>query len=230
MTPGNGRRRTRSGDWPIGRRRRGIDDVGVGRRGSDRARHAGVAAGDGDRGAGGDGRVVGLLDQVEARLIVRVVVVAERLVEDVDVVGGDRVVDRVEEARVVAGVLGAEDVEADELGAGGHPLDADVAGSPHRVGTVSGDVVGLPALGGDRAGVTERLFAPGRHVRPLATEVLVVDEDVRSVRTDEVRIVDVQPIGDEAHRHAAAVEAERAGGLRPGNVGVDVHRLQRLAG
>ena len=61
--------------------------------------------------------------------VVGIGVVAERLVEHVDVVDGDRVVDRLEERGVEARVLGAEDVEPDQAGARGDALDADLAGA-----------------------------------------------------------------------------------------------------
>ena len=143
-------------------------------------------------------------------------------------VNGDRVVDRLQERGVVARVLGAEDVEPDQAGARCDALDADVAGPGDRVRSEVGDVVHLAALGGDRGGVAERLLAAGRDVQALAAEVLVVHEHVLAVGADEVGIVDVQPVGDEPDRDAAAVEPERAGGGGAGHVRVGVDRLERL--
>ena len=117
---------------------------------------------------------------------------AERLAEDVGVVVRDRVVERPGgrvESKALARV--AEHLHADQRGAGRDALDADVAARGQRVRRVDErrEVVDLPALGGDRAGVAERLGGAGRGVRAVTAEVLVVDEDVRAVGADEVGVV-----------------------------------------
>ena len=71
------------------------------------------------------------------------------------------------------------------------------AGSGWAGFTKVDEVVDHAALGGDRAGVAEGLGAAGRRGRPVAGEVLVVDEDVAAVGPDEVGVVDVHAVGDE---------------------------------
>ena len=202
--------------------------VRVGGGGADGVGDAGVAAGHRHGGAGRHGRVVGLLDQVQAGLVVGVEVVAERLVEHIDVVDGHGVIDGLEEGGVEPGVLGSEDVQPDQAGARGDALDADVARAVEGQGAVLADVVHPLALGGDGAGVEEGLVTPGGHRGALSGEVLVVDEDVGAVGADEVGVVDVEAVGDERDLDARPVDAERPGRLGGGIARVGADGLERL--
>ena len=172
---------------PVGGARAHRQDLRVGRRRSDRARDARVAARDDDGRAGSHRVVVGLLEHVEARRVVGVVVAAERLVEDVDVVGRHRVVDCGEDRRVVALVIGEGD-QANQARARRYALDPDIARAGHGMGAIARHVVDLATLRGDRAGVAECLLAAGLLVRAPAGEVLVVREDGLTVGADEVGV------------------------------------------
>ena len=160
---------------------------------------------------------------------VRELVAAERLVDHVDVVVGDRVVQRLEDRGVEREPTGREDLDAHQRRVRRHAQHADRAAGRQRVHRVHvvGQVVRLPALGRDRAGIAEGLAAAGRGVRALTGEVLVVDEDVGPVRPDEVGVVRVDAVGEERDPHALAGRDP----LRLGGVG-ELERLglgQRLA-
>ncbi len=199
---------------------RDLDHVRVGRR-ADGVGDAGVAGGHRHGHARGDGRVVEQRQAV-AHAGVGVGVQAEGLVEHVDVVGAHGVVDRLQD-RGVAG-----EHQAHQAGPGRHADDADVAAGRQRVCLVDElrQVVHHGALGGDRGGVTVGLAAVGDRARAVAGEVLVVDEDVRAVRPDEVRHVRVHAVGDEGDLHARAGRQLLGVGLAVGAQRVD--RLQRL--
>ncbi len=66
-------------------------------------------------------------------------------------------------------------------------------------------VVGLVALRGDRARVEERLAAVGRRADTEPAEVLVVEDDVLAARADQVRVVRVDAVGDDADLDAGPV-------------------------
>ena len=74
-------------------------------------------------------------------------------------VGLDRIVDRLENGGVLVISLYSEDVEPNQGRAGGHALDADVAGGWIRLGAEIPDVIGLKSLAGDGVGVKECLVA-----------------------------------------------------------------------
>ena len=67
----------------------------------------------------------------------------------------------------------------------------------------------METLGRDRAGVEEGLPAVGYRSGAAVAEVLVTDEHVRTVAPDEVRVVDVDAVGDKPDPHARAGIAER---------------------
>ena len=73
---------------------------------------------------------------------------------------------------------------------------------------VAGDVVGLSTLSRYGGSVEEGLEPPGRRRGAIAAEVLVVDEDVATVGTDEVWVVNVESVCDEAHLHALSGVSE----------------------
>src|SRR5262249_46208340 len=144
--------------------------------------------------------------QIQYR-VVRERVAAKRLVEHVHVVDRDGVVDRLKEHREIQGQGRTEYVQADQAGAGSHPQYPD----PARPGqaTETGNVVDVPTLRCDRAGVKERLAAVGRRVRARAAEVLVVHEHVPAIDPYEVRVIRVQAVGDERDLDAGAGVPER---------------------
>ena len=116
----------------------------------------------------------------------------------------------------------AENLQPDQAGPRGHPRMVIVQfGRGCAVRRVVGDVVGVQALGRDRTGVTEGLGRTGGRVRAVPGEVLVVDEDVRTVGPDEVLVVDVQPVGQECHLDpGAGVEVLRLRGRRVQECGI----------
>src|SRR3569833_3759021 len=98
----------------------------------------------------------------------------------------DRVVDGLEEVRLGRILKGAEHIEADEGGAGGHALDAHVAyPSGGRLRAEVGHVIGHDSLACDRVRVQEGFIATRRLTRAVAGEVLVVDESRGAVLTVE---------------------------------------------
>ena len=117
-----------------------------------------------DDGDAGGRRPASLNWRVRSCARVRDRVAAEGLAEHVGVVVRDRVVQPLEDqssrtsrARV------AEHLHPDQRGAGRDAADADVAARRQRVRGIDElrEVVDLPALGGDRAGVAERLGRAG---------------------------------------------------------------------
>ena len=113
-------------------------------------------------------------------------------------------------------------VQHRQAGAGRDALDLDVAPRWQRVRRVdeAGQVVGLVALRGDRARVQERLAAIGRRAGTETAEVLVVEDDVLAAGPDQIGVVRVDAVGDDAD-------------LDPGPVhdlfrGVHVHHFARL--
>ena len=175
----------------------------------------------GDRHAGGDRRVVEERQRV-ARADVRVGVQAERLVDDVDVIGAHGVVDRLQDRGVAA------EYQPDQAGAGRDTDDPDVAAGRQRVRLVHElrEVVDDGALRGDRRCVAECLAAVRRRARAGAGEVLVVDEDVLAVGPDEVGVVRVDAVGDEGDLDARA--GRQLLGVRAAVGRQCADRLQRL--
>ena len=163
---------------------RGADrqDLRVRRRRADRVGRARVAGGHADHHAGRHGRVVELLGHVE-RGDVRERVRAERLVEHVHVVGLHRVVDRLEEARLGRVLVVAEDVESDQADARAPRPRCGCCTRPGR--PARGSCCTLYTCAPWPAMVLASRNASSPLVgcaRPVAAEVLVVDEGRRAVR------------------------------------------------
>src|SRR6185437_14513000 len=187
------------------------DDLRVGGRRADRVGHARVARGRHHGDARRHGGFVGLIGQVKARLVGERVG-AERLVKHVNVIDADRPVDRLEEHRVEGEVGRAEHIEAHQAGTRCDAENPDQAWSAKPV-TVVLNVVDVPALCGDGTRVEERLTAAGVSAGPGAAEVTVVHEDVLTVGTDEVGVVDVDAIGDPRHLDAGPGVAKALRGV-----------------
>ena len=188
---------------------------------------AGVAGALDDRGPGCDRLLVELTGQVLGA--VRDRVAAEGLAEHIGVIVGQRVVQALEDRRVEGRVRVPEHLHHVEAGAGGDASDRDVAARRKRVRGVHElrDVVGDPALSGDRAGVSERLRRARGRVRSLATEVLVVGDHVAAVGTNQIGVVDVDAVGERRDLDARA--GGQVLGLRRARViERGVRRLQRL--
>ena len=207
--------------------RAGADHQRVRRRRADRVGGPRVAAGDGDRDAGRNCRIVEQLVDVE-RGGVGNAIAAVRLVEDIHVVGVDRVIDRLEEVRGQRVFVVAEHHETQQRGARRHALDADVAGPGQAFDAVILHVVGDEALSGDGVRVEERLAAIGIPPGAVTGKILVVEEHAAAEGTDEVGVLRVDAVGDPGHLDAAAGVAERAGGLGFRVVRVGVGGQQRL--
>ena len=209
------------------RARAGADDRRITRRRAWARAHAGVPGALDDGDARRDRLLVELAGEVLGRIRDRIA--AERLADDIRMVVAQGVVEALEDDRVVGAVRVAEHLHPDQGCARGDAAHRDVAALGQRVrGRVEvRDVVGLPALRSDRARVAERLGGAGRRVQSVPAEVLVVDEHVAAIGPDEVRVVDVQSVGEERDLDALA-GGER---LRLGRAGVlegGVRRLERL--
>src|SRR5262249_41144173 len=103
-----------------------------------------------------------------------------------------------------------EDVQADQARTRSDAEDPDPAGNAERA-AVGGDVIDVPALGGDGTRVKKCLATTGRGARAGAAEVLVVDEDVLAVGADEVLVVRVDAVSDVRDLDASAGVPESLG-------------------
>src|SRR5207245_10590545 len=114
--------------------------------------------------------------------------------------------DRLDDRRSPGKVLRTEDLEPDHLYARGHAADLDQTRGRMPVGRNDEviDVVGPVALRGDRPGVDAGFSTAGRGIGPLSGDVLVVDEHMLAVRTNELWVVDVESIGHIGDTHALA--------------------------
>ena len=159
------------------------------------------------------GGVVGLLDQVEAGGVGERVV-AERLVEHVDVVEVDRVVDGLEEHRVEGQVGRPNTLSPTRLAPGATPRTRMLHGGAEPDAVAGRRCRPARPCAAIELAVEEGLAAAGRGVGAGPAEVLVVDEDVLAVGADEVGVVEVDAVGDEATFTPAPVYP-RAWAVRP---------------